>query len=235
MTATEMKDLFLIEYDRIASLDAPGYTEKEISELLSAAQEELVFHVYNPMGNKYREGVEEMELSTVDLQELVSESNLTASDDQDGVLTNGQFFDLPSDHWLTLMEEVTVASDDCFNGNQVKVKPIAHDEYSINKDNPFKKPKVNEVTWRLSNSGERFELITDGEYTIDTYTMRYLSKPQPIITDSSVTVDGVEGPLDCALKDTTHRRIVLYAVRIASGITDLQAYQIKVLEQNSGN
>ncbi len=235
MTATEMKELFLIEYDRITSFDAPGYTDKEISEILSAAQEELVFHTYNPLGNKYHEGLEETELTTADLQELVSEDNLTASADQTGVLTNGQFFDLPTDHWLTLMEEVTVASDSCFNGKQVKVKPITHDEYTINKDNPFKKPKIDEVTWRLANSGERFELLTDGTYTIDTYTMRYLTKPQPIITAVGVTVEGVEGPLDCQLKDTTHRRIVKYAVRMAAGITDLQAYQIKVLEQNSGN
>ena len=235
MNSTEMKELFLIEYDRVASFDAPGYTDKEISEILSAAQEELVFHTYNPLGNKYHEGLEEVELTTADLQELVSEDNLTASTDQTGVLTNGQFFDLPTDHWLTLMEEVVVASDGCFNGKHVKVKPITHDEYTINKDNPFKRPQVDEVTWRLANSGERFELVTDGTYTISQYTMRYLTRPQPIITAAGVTVDGVTGPLDCALKDTTHRRIVKYAVRIAAGITDMQAYQIKTIEQNSGN
>lgn len=235
MDAPEMKELFLIEYDRITNFDAPGYTDKEISEILSAAQEELVFHTYNPLGNKYREGLEETELTTADLQELVSENDLTASSVQTGVLTHGQFFDLPTNHWLTLMEEVTVTSTDCFDGWQVKVKPITHDEYTINKDNPHKQPKVDEVTWRLANSGERFELITDGNYTINTYTMRYLTRPQPIITAAGVTVDGVEGPLDCQLKDTTHRRIVKYAVRIAAGITDLQSYQIKTLEQNSGN
>lgn len=235
MDGPEMQELFLIEYDRVAGFDAPGYTDKEISEILSVAQEELIFHTYNPLGNKYREGLEEVELSTADLQELVSEETLTASTDQTGVLTNGKFFDLPTDHWLTLMEVVKVASDDCFNGNEVKVKPVTHDEYTINKDNPFKKPAVNEVTWRLAHSGEKFELITDGAYTIDQYTMRYLTKPQPIIVAAGITVDGVVGPLDCQLKDTTHRRIVKYAVRIAAGITDLQAYQIKTIEQNSGN
>ena len=235
MTATEMQELFLIEYDRVTNFDAPGYTDKEISEILSAAQEQLVFHTYSPLGNKHHEGLEETELTTADLQELVSEDDLTASISQTGVLTNGEFYDLPSDHWLTLLELVTVSSDDCFDGNIVKVKPITHDEYSINKDNPFKKPKVNEVTWRLTNSGERFELITDGDYTISKYTMRYLAKPTPIITAGGITVDGVDGPQDCILKDTTHRRIVLYAVRIAAGITDPEMYQIKTIEQQSGN
>ena len=65
--------------------------------------------------------------------------------------------------------------------------------------------------------------------------MRYLAKPTPIITAGGITVDGVDGPQDCILKDTTHRRIVLYAVRIAAGITDPEMYQIKTIEQQSGN
>lgn len=235
MTATEMEELFLIEYDRVTSFDAPGYTSNEISEILSAAQEELIFHTYNPLGNKYRKGLEEVELTTADLQELVSESNLTSSSSQIGVLTHGEFFDLPVNHWLTLMEEATIATSGCFNGTQVLVKPITHDEYTINKRNPFKKPAADEVTWRLTNSGKRFELITDGTYTISAYTMRYLTKPQPIITETGVTVDGVAGPLDCQLKSTTHRRIVKYAVRMAAAITDAQMYQVKTIEQNSGN
>ena len=235
MTSLEMKDLFLIEYDRITNFDAPGYTDEEISEILSTAQEELVFHTYNPLGNKYNKGLEEVELTTADLQELVSEADLVVSSDQTGTLDNGQFFDLPENHWLTIMEEVVVSSEDCFNNRRIKVKPITHDEYTINKDNPFKQPKVNEVTWRLANSGERFELVTDGNYQIGTYMMRYLIKPQPIITGPGITIEGVNGPLDCQLKTTTHRRIVKYAVRIAAGITDPQMYQIKTIEQNSGN
>jgi|TARA_R110000787_G_scaffold40193_4_gene100165 hypothetical protein len=235
MTATEMEELFLIEYDRVTSFDAPGYTANEISEILSSAQEQLIFHTYNPLGNKYQKGLEEVELTTADLQELVSESNLTSSASQIGVLTNGRFFDLPVNHWLTLMEEVTIATDSCFNGAKGIVKPITHDEYTINRNNPFKKPAVNEVTWRLTNSGRRFELVTDGNYTITTYNMRYLIKPQPIITATGITVDGVAGPLNCQLKSTTHRRIVKYAVRIAAGITDAQMYQVKTIEQNSGN
>ena len=236
MTAQEMKTLFLIEYDRVASIDAPGYNDQEISELLSAAQEELVHHVYNPLGNKYREGVEETEFSTADLQELVTEATLVASINQTGVLTNGKFFDLPTNHYLSLMEVVTVSSEtECYNGKQIKVKPITHDEYAINVDNPFKTPKVNEVVWRLAHSSGKFELITASDFSVGTYTMRYLKKPQPIIVGTGITVDGVAGPTNCELKDTTHRRIVAYAVRKASAITDPQMYQVRGIEQQSGN
>jgi len=64
--------------------------------------------------------------------------------------------------------------------------------------------------------------------------MRYLKKPNPIIIGAN-TIDGVLGPQDCQLNSITHRRIVAYAVRKASGITVPEKYQITNLEQQQGN
>lgn len=242
MTAVEMDTLLLIEYDRVSNSDAPGYTVQERSELLSAAQEELVHHIYNPLANEYHEGAEETEFSLADLQELVNDAVLTVSADQTGVLTHGKFFDLPVDHYLTLMENATITSNTvaeggsgCYTGTELRVKPITHDEYTINRNNPYKQPKEDELIWRLAKAGRKFELVTDGLFTVDSYNMRYIKKPNPIIVDASVTVDGVTGIQNCELNDITHRRIVAYAVRKASAITDPQMYQLKQQEQKSGN
>ena len=231
MTNQEMRKWFLILYDRVTNFDAPAYTDTEVSEILTGAQEELVHHTYNPLGNKYKEGLEETEFSTADLQELVVNATLTQSTDQTGVLNNGVFFDLPDNHYLSLSETVT-ATGDCTDGKIIMVKPITHDEYAINKDNPHKKPN-RDVFWRLAHSSSKFELIAGDGITISTYNMRYLKKPTPIIIGEN-TVDGVTGPQDCQLKDTTHRRIVSYAVRKASGITEPELYQLRQAEQQSG-
>ena len=85
----------------------------------------------------------------------------------------------------------------------------------------------------MDMNDRRHELITDGTYTIAEYHLRYLRRPQPIIIDGS-TVDGVVGPLDSELDPILHKRIIDMAVKIATGVTDPQSYQIKTIEQQDG-
>ena len=58
MTSAEMQEEFLILYDKITNFDAPGYEDDEISRFLTKAQERLVLHIMNPLGNKYVTGFE---------------------------------------------------------------------------------------------------------------------------------------------------------------------------------
>jgi len=234
MTALEMKKEFLVLYDKITNFDAPGYQDDEISIFLTKAQERIVLHYYHPLGNKYREGFEETEGRRKDLKELVVGVTLSASSsDQINSLPNGVFYDLPTDCLYAISEEATLSSSDtCINGTRVRVKPITHDEYSINLDNPFKKPS-GKLVWRLDYNTTRHELITNGSYTVGEYHLRYIKRPRPIIIDSSV-IDGVTGPLDSELDPITHKRVVDWAVKIATGITDPQQYQIKSIEQQEG-
>jgi len=232
MTSIQMQDEFLILYDKITSFDAPGYTDEEISIFLTKAQERVVLDYYTPLGNKYKEGFEETEARRKDLKELVVGTTLTtAATVQTNVLPNGVFYDLPSNCLYAISEEVTVSSSDtCVNGTRIRVKPITHDEYALNKKNPFKKPST-ELVWRLDYSGRLHELVTDGTYTITSYHLRYLKTPTPIITDASVTIEGTTGITDCTLNSILHRRIVDEAVKIATGSTDPEDYQIKALDQ----
>lgn len=70
MLANVMKYNFLEMYDKITNLAAPGYDDREISYLLSKAQNRVFFHLYNPMGNKYQKGFEMGEKRKRDLAEL---------------------------------------------------------------------------------------------------------------------------------------------------------------------
>lgn len=232
MIATEMSYEFKVLYDKITNFDAPGYTEEEISRFLSKAQERVVLGYYTSLGNKDREGFEETEARRKDLVELVKGTTISSpSASQTGVLPNGTFYDLPTDCLYAISEEVTLESDDdCVDGTRIRVKPITHDEYSINVRNPFKKPHKR-LVWRLDYNTRRHELVTDGTYDITDYHLRYIKKPNPIITAIGITIEGVTGVQNCQLNDILHRRIIDEAVKIATGITDPEDYQIKTIEQ----
>jgi hypothetical protein len=238
MTAAEMEQAFDILYDKVTNFAAPGYTQLEKSIFLTKAQDRVVLNHYNPAGNKYKAGFEETEQRRKDLQELENGVTIISpSATQTNVLPNGVFFDLPNDCLYATSEEVTVSStDSCLNGKRVKVKPITHDEYTINKRNPFKQPFVRDddgLIWRLDYNTRRHELIYPSNVTISSYHLRYLMRPKPIIL-GAFTVNGVAGPLSCTLNNIIHDRIIDEAVKIATGITDPQVYQIKNAENQQG-
>jgi hypothetical protein len=233
MTSVEMENEFLIHYDKITNFDAPGYESDEISRFLTQAQERLILHIVNPRGNKYVTGIEVTEKRRKDLSELHRDGIGVISANQTGSKADGTFFDLPTDFLYTLQEEATISSTSpCYDGDTgVEVKPITHDLYIKNRKNPHKKP-YGELIWRMDFSRDtigtgpkRHELITDAATTVTTYSFRYLRRPQPIISDTSI-IEGLAGPLDCELDTIMHRAIIDEAVAIATGITSPELWQL---------
>jgi hypothetical protein len=240
LTAQQMKDNFLVLYDKVTNFAAPGYEDNEISLFLTSAQDQLVKRYYNYKGNKYREGFEETEKRRKDLSELIRHSDINCSNNTPGISpasANGILVDLPTDVngnnlvLYTLREEVAIqnATDSCYaDGTILEVKPVTHDEYTASIKNPFKKPDITKV-WRLdfssdNNGPKRHELITDGSYGIATYKLRYLKVPSDIVVSAA-------GNQDCELNASMHQEIVNVAVRIATGVTDPVNYQIKMNEE----
>jgi len=228
-----MKYEFNLQRDRITSLSAPGYTDREIGVFLSKAEEVFIRGGYSP----YRD-FEQTEERKKDFDELKSFASITTSSStQTGVHTNGTFFDLPSDFLYTLQEEIVIASDDdCYNGNIVEVVPTTEDEYNRNKNNPFKRPSTDKA-WRMEGSRvtpgdselKRHEVITDGNYTISQYDVRYIRRTNGI---TPYTKDGTTtAQVDCELDQSTHREIVDIAVRMATASTSPEEYQIAVSEE----
>lgn len=230
-----MKQEFLILYDKITNFDAPGYEDVEISVFLTKAQERVVLSHIRSLGNKYQEGFEESEIRRKELNELVRGVTITTpSATQTNSLPNGVFYDLPDDFLFAISEEITTAStDSCKNGVRLMVKPTTHDELVINTRNPFKKPSILRYAWRVDYSDGKHELITDASFSVAEYHLRYLKTLRPIVIGAN-TVDGAAGPLDCELNNILHKRIIDEAVKIATGITDPEKYQIKNIEQQAG-
>ena len=248
MNRFEMKDEFLLIYDRVASGDNPGYEDDEISMFLTKAQERLVYQIYRAKGNRFNEGFENSEKRRRELDELIRSADLTSasfSSNQDGALPNGSFIDLPVGFMWMIKEEVSILTNDCNNAGiekRIKVLPMTHDGYAVNINNPFRKPDKT-VAWRMDYSRDniedalkRVEVITDGS-TIATYHIRYISRPRPIIiTQLPLTVgvyqsiDGETEEMDCMLDESLHRSIIDEAIKIATGATNPEEYRLKQIE-----
>ena len=231
MTANEMKNEFLLLYDKITNFNSPGYTDDEISKFLSIAQERIAKHRYEYQGNKYGDGFEETEKRRKELQGLVQSSvdstgalKTTISSDQTGkTLPNSVIYDLPSDLWLPITEWVT--STVCHKTRTVV--PVTHDEVIFQIDNPFQKPNKRKV-WRLDtfklNDIFRHEIISNGD-PIEEYHVQYLKKPSEIVVGDS--------PVNCELHDLIHRDIVSEAVNIALETVQEQRFNTQSVINNN--
>lgn len=222
MTANEMADELEVLFNKVTNNDSPGYEDAELSLILNKSQERFRNQIYSG-SNKLQEGFEETEKRRKDLSELTKNVEIsTASSSQLGTLPNGTFYDLPDDFLYAIKEEVTInSSEECIDGNRIRVKPITHDEYAINVDNPFKQP-YDGLVWRLDYSRttdntnpKRHELITDGTYNITTYHLRYLRRLADIVVDRVTPTNQI----NCVLDESTHRRIIDIAVEILLEIT----------------
>lgn len=255
-----MKYEFLLLYDSLTSFDSPGYTDKEIGVLLTKAQESLLLETFDPFNSveeteKNRAYFSELIRDSIDINGTLT---TYVSSSQYGVHPNGKFFGLPSDYLFSLSGEV-VTDITCdsqslsyksvttetkaatsqstsrgevlkFTGKIIPVKPVSHDEYTVNIKNPFKKPTTDRV-WRLEfykYGDRRHELITDGTYNITAYILRYLKKPVDITPfgDGTTTAQS-----NCELNEVVHKRIVEKAVRMASAVTKLNEYKVKLSEE----
>src|SRR3990167_8018968 len=114
MTSAEMKLQFLVEYDRVASLSAPGYDDFEISSFLTNAQKVYIDKKYDSLINKTGDGIDGSEKRRRELSELLSDAidgggglQTSVSSNQNGVHVNGVFFDIPDDV-LYIIEEYVI-------------------------------------------------------------------------------------------------------------------------------
>ena len=223
MTVTEFKNEFLIHYNAIATNSAPSLDDYEISVYLTKAQLELVKTYSNPEGNKYKEGFEASEKRRIDLKELTKNYSIsTPIISTDKISVDSKFFKIPDDVLFIRYENVVIQSTDCNNGLSVSVYPKTHDEYNIQKDNPFKKPS-NKMAWRLDYSHIGLDKVVEIiiPYTLASYNMRYTRYPKPIILSDltvfaeGLTVDGLSAITQCELNPEIHREILDRAVELA--------------------
>lgn len=237
MTKQEFYDKFLVEYDKVASLGAPGYQATELSILASEAQESLITKKYGPNSNRLKEGFEETEKRIQELGELVKYK--TISTFSTSFFTNGVAAILPNSlldttnadttnsagptnfddvYWFTIYEDAITNQLDCTIANNTtvyvtaEVIPVSHDQLNLALDNPFRKPYLkgdSARVFRVRSGGRKHELITDGSFNITDYKIGYIKKPTPIDLTTN-TSDPV-----CDLNDNFHRELLQETLEIA--------------------
>ena len=228
MTVTEFSNEFDVlidsykrfkDFDNKENLDSLDFNEYEKSVFLTRAQEDIVTSFYNGL-NYTQESFENSEetrryldvlVKTVKTSTLTTNPNSTLS-------VNSVLAALPSnDVWYIIYESVDLEDSNlkCNSVHGVSVIPTKHDNLQRILKNPFKRPNERRVL-RLDLTGNVVELIS--KYTISNYTLRYISKPEPIILTNlpnNLTINDVGTKNECKLNPAIHRMILEKAVQFA--------------------
>lgn len=225
MTTQEFSSEFDILYNNIMSNAAPGLDEYEKSVFLTKAQEEILKNYFNPKGNKYQEGFDDNEKRQIDFSSLVTVITIPSYSNSRYIKIDDRslLFLMPND-MLFALNEVCEITENNIN-RLVNVVPISFIEYSRLISKPYKRPLKNQC-WRLmSSSPEKnrvFELILPfGSIVPDSYRIRYISRPAPIIlVDLSteypgLSINGITSVTECELDSSIHYEILQRAVELA--------------------
>lgn len=224
MTIPEFTDQFDVLYNNVTSNQAPGLNEYEKSLFLTRAEKEIVKNHFtaNSKGNDIGQGFDDSAKRQADFSVLMKTSACTAVasefapvkiDDRSSVYT------YPTDVFIVINETVKVGTA------YKQVVPLRYDEYTRLMSKTFKRPLKNQV-WRLINSGtvsgsvatKTVEIIAGPGDSIDSYTVRYVRTPKPIIVGNieGLTIDGVSTVSTvCEIDPILHDDILQRAVELA--------------------
>ena len=218
MTCEEFSLEFDLLYNNIMSNKAPGLSEYEKSLFLTQAQESIVLDIYS---GKYGDSFERTEETTSYLNQLLKQRTYDSGEFTEGnkLDTRSVFITLPEDIWFKT-GEIAYIIDDFYKCNvnglrEVMVFPVTQDTLVRTKRSPFRGPNERRIL-RLDSGKNQVELISN--YEIHSYTVRYLSRPEPIILKElpqGLTIGGKSSPQTCLLNTAIHKAILSKAVLIA--------------------
>lgn len=198
------------------------FDEYEKSLFLTQAQEQIVVELYTGRNTNYTSFEETEELRS-NLRNLIKTEVLEPKQEGKGLSKNSKFYILPDDNLFITYEFATINDESagCKNGDTILVVPVTQDEFYRVNNNPFK--GANERRALRADTGLNIvEIIS--KYNIKDYTIRYLSKPTPIVLDNfeEVSIDGVNKITECKLDSVLHRPILERAVLLAASSKGLQ-------------
>ena len=224
MTTEEFSNEFDTLLNSYSTIEAFGKTpstieldEYEKSVFLTNAQEEIVIGMYNsknPFGDSF-ERTEEIRRYLSDLIKTYTTTDKKVG--YTGLSKSSVFFELPDDLWFITYESVNLKDDGlgCMSGEDISVIPITQDKYHRIRKNPFRGTNERRAL-RLDLSDKVVEIVS--KYNVESYLVRYLSRPAPIIlTDltDSLSINGTSIKTKCELNPVIHRAILERAVKLA--------------------
>jgi hypothetical protein len=137
--------------------------------------------------------------------------------------------DFPTDYLLFLNDEVTITFNHTILGTSVSIRSgvteCTSDSYFTKVSDPYGEHILHLDTARPLRlfSEKGVELITDGNYTVSYYYMRYIRKPAII---------DLVAATDCDLPEYTHREIVEMTVNKLLENIESPRYQTHTVELN---
>lgn len=189
--------------------------EYEKSVFLTKAQEDIIISIYNGK-NQFNDTFEKTEEIRRYLSNLIKTfSTSEQAESKKGLSNSSVFYKLPEDVWFITYESVNLSGDSLCEDTIALVTPITQDDYYKVNNNPFRWPNERRVL-RLDNEDRIVELIS--KYTIDSYLIRYITKPDPIIlTDlpDNLSINGISIKTECKLTPAIHRAILERAIQLA--------------------
>lgn len=143
--------------------------------------------------------------------------SLDATGDTETYDDRGVFVNLPSNLLFVLNEKIIDV-----DGKNYVVVPINYREYDRQMSRAYTQP-LKKQAWRLFNDGNaellKAELIPVKGTTIDSYKVRYIRRPRPIVlvdlTVDDLDIEGVSTPTECELNPIIHLDILNKAVELA--------------------
>lgn len=223
--------------------------EYEKSIYLTQAQENFVrgYFTNNTDINATFEGSENARKS---LEALVKDVEINEVDTAQyrHIVANSKFYIVPKDLWFTIYESVKYATKQSHNipdkdcvintintlGNAyTNVIPVTHDDFYRTYNNPFR-GVTNKRALRLTAGNRLYEVVS--KYDIQTYFIRYVKKPEPIILEDlpdGLTINGVSTAQTCKLDETLHNFILSSAVQLALQYHSLTTGKVSVPQQTS--
>jgi len=205
---------FDLEIDKSSSLYNPQFEDSEKDFWLTSAIQTFTKTRYSGFNVK-RESFEQTQkriddLRTLVVEEIITGANITAGTDKPNSFI-ADLTSLSNDYWFTLGEEVTVNFTP-FGGSSAQdfrfgVKECTTDIYREKIDDPYSEHVLHYNAARPLRlfQGDNVELITDGNYDVTSYHIRYLKAPAELD----------DTPTNCDLPEHTHPEIVKMAGNMA--------------------
>ncbi len=228
MDRDEMHEGFDMEVDKSSSLYNPHFEDSDKDFWLNSAIQTFVKTRYsglNVKGESFEQTQKRIDdLRTLVVEAIIEDNELTTGTDK----PNSFIADLASltdDYWFTLGEEVTVRFTPFGSSSESDlrfgVKECTIDTYREKIDDPYSEHILHYNTAKPLRlfQGDNVELITDGNYDVIQYHIRYLKAP--------VEIDDFN---DCDLPDHTHSEIVKIAANMALENIEQQRYQTHSME-----
>jgi len=223
MDYKEFKTEFNLVYNNLASNQAPGLDEVEISIYLTKAQMLLTDALYAEF-----EQSEEARRKLAKLVKTVKPSKVTVPTSDIVRPEYTTTYSTLSDVRYIINEQVMMSSsaDRCIKGKFIKVQPVSHDELNTILENPYRFNIRRALRLDTGFNDTNYIEILTKDKNIDYYQIRYIKNPKPIFVYSSSdyddTIEGFTPPATLtvgtdlgSLPKETHRQIIEMAAKLA--------------------